>query len=263
MEMEINALLVDDEEQCVKTLQESIDWKALGIARNFGAYNALQAREIMEKEVISLILCDIEMPGESGLEFISSVREKADLDDENIECIILTCYPDYKFMRKAMQIRCSDYLIKPLDTEEMTEVLKKAIEKIKKKFQKDEKERAFFQDETKATLSDGQQNIIEQKVIPYIREHFSESLTVTEIAADAALNPQYMMRLFKKKTGISVLEFVTNCRMKMAKELLKNTDWNNEIVSDKLGYASSGYFIKLFKKTFGMTPREFRKASGI
>ena len=102
MEMEINALLVDDEEQCVKTLQESIDWKALGIeevlqaddgingleiARNFGAYNAVQAREIMEKEVISLILCDIEMPGESGLEFISSVREKADLDDENIECI--------------------------------------------------------------------------------------------------------------------------------------------------------------------------------
>lgn len=122
MEMEINALLVDDEEQCVKTLQESIEWKALGIDRTFGAYNAVQAREIMEKEVISLILCDIEMPGESGLEFISSVREKADLDDENIECIILTCYPDYKFMRKAMQIKCSDYLIKPLDTEEMTEV---------------------------------------------------------------------------------------------------------------------------------------------
>ena len=53
MEMEINALLVDDEEQCVKTLQESIDWKALGIARNFGAYNAVQAREIMEKNHFS------------------------------------------------------------------------------------------------------------------------------------------------------------------------------------------------------------------
>lgn len=49
----------------------------------------MQAREIMEKEVISLILCDIEMPGESGLEFISSVREKADLDDENIEALFL------------------------------------------------------------------------------------------------------------------------------------------------------------------------------
>ena len=98
MEMEIKALLVDDEEQCVKTLQDGIDWKVLGVAETFGAYNAVQAREIMKEEMISLILCDIEMPGESGLEFISSVREKADLNDENIECIILTCYPDYKFM---------------------------------------------------------------------------------------------------------------------------------------------------------------------
>lgn len=91
MEMEIKALLVDDEEQCVKTLQDGIDWKDLGVAETFGAYNAVQAREIMKEEMISLILCDIEMPGESGLEFISSVREKADLNDENIECIILTC----------------------------------------------------------------------------------------------------------------------------------------------------------------------------
>ena len=130
MEMEIKALLVDDEEQCVKTLQDGIDWKGLGVGETFGAYNAVQAREIMKEKTISLILCDIEMPGESGLEFISSVREKADLDDENIECIILTCYPDYKFMRKAMQIGCSDYLIKPLDTDEMTAVLEKAVEKI-------------------------------------------------------------------------------------------------------------------------------------
>ena len=144
--MEIKALLVDDEEQCVKTLREGIDWEKLGIQEVFGAYNAVQAREIMERETISLILCDIEMPGESGLEFISSVREKADLNDENVECIILTCYPDYKFMRKAMQIGCSDYLIKPLDGEEMMAVLEKAVEKIRKKFEKDEKEKKLFQE---------------------------------------------------------------------------------------------------------------------
>ena len=182
MEMEIKALLVDDEEQCVKTLQDGIDWKDLGVAETFGAYNAVQAREIMKEEMISLILCDIEMPGESGLEFISSVREKADLNDENIECIILTCYPDYKFMRKAMQIGCSDYLIKPLDTDEMTAVLEKAVEKIQKKFQKDEKEKKLFPDTMKTSFPEGQQNIIDGKVLPYIQEHFSETLTVTEIA---------------------------------------------------------------------------------
>ena len=50
MEMEIKALLVDDEEQCVKTLQDGIDWKVLGVAETFGAYNAVQAREIMKEE---------------------------------------------------------------------------------------------------------------------------------------------------------------------------------------------------------------------
>lgn len=261
--MEIKALLVDDEEQCVKTLREGIDWEKLGIQEVFGAYNAVQAREIMERETISLILCDIEMPGESGLEFISSVREKADLNDENVECIILTCYPDYKFMRKAMQIGCSDYLIKPLDGEEMMAVLEKAVEKIRKKFEKDEKEKKLFQEASKSPLPEMQQNIIDGKVIPYIKEHFAEPLTVAEIADHAALNAQYMMRLFKKKTGISVLEYVTDCRMEKAKEMLRGTDWNNEIVSEKLGYASSGYFIKLFKKTYGVTPREFRKVSNL
>ena len=127
----------------------------------------------------------------------------------------------------------------------------------------EEKEKKLFPDAMKTSFSEGQQNIIDGKVIPYIQEHFSETLTVTEIADYAALNAQYMMRLFKKRTGISVLEYVTNCRMEKAKELLRNTDWNNEIVSEKLGYASSGYFIKLFKKTFSMTPREFRKASDL
>ena len=42
--MEIKALLVDDEEQCVKTLQDGIDWKVLGVAETFGAYNAVQAQ---------------------------------------------------------------------------------------------------------------------------------------------------------------------------------------------------------------------------
>ena len=83
----------------------------------------------------------------------------------------------------------------------MTAVLEKAVEKIQKKFQKDEKEKKLFPDAMKTSFSEGQQNIIDGKVIPYIQEHFSETLTVTEIADYAALNAQYMMRLFKKRTA--------------------------------------------------------------
>lgn len=252
--MDIQALIVDDEEQCVRMLQEGIDWKALGVSAAHGALSAEEARGILKDTRISLILCDIEMPGESGLEFIQWVREDAGLNGANVECIILTCYPDYEFMRKAMQMGCSDYLIKPIDDAELDGVLKKAIDKIRKN-------EADLQAEEEVISDIEKEDIIDSKVIPYIKAHYTEPLTVTDIAGYAALNPQYLMRLFKRKTGASILDYVTVCRMERARELLKKTQWTNEIISEKVGYASANYFIKQFKKQFGVTPREYRKKS--
>ena len=169
-----------------------------------------------------------------------------------MECIILTCYPEYEYMRKAMQLGCSDYLIKPLDIDEVEIVIRKAILKL--------------QDINKELLEhnmDEPENgydIIDNTVIPYIKEHFTKMITVAEIADYAALNPQYLMRIFKKKTGDSVLEYVTRLRMELSKEMLIKTQWSNETISDKVGYASSNYYIKMFKRQYGVTPREFRKS---
>ncbi len=251
--MKIRALIVDDEEQSVKALMNGMDWTGVGVTDLYGTYSAGEARSILLQEEIELILCDIEMPGESGLELIQWVREQADLNGANIECIILTCYPDYKYMRKAMQIGCSDYLIKPVDTTELTLALRKTICKIR--------DRGVQNEETEdSLLKPVRENIIMTDVIPYIKEHFTEKITVAEIASDAALNMQYMMRLFKRTTGVSVLEYVTELRLERARELLDKTNWGNEIISEKIGYGSSNYFIKLFKKKYGLTPREYRKS---
>ena len=249
--MKIQALIIDDEIQSIKVLAEKVNWKLLGISGVFEALSASQARTILEQNQIQLILCDIEMPGESGLEFIQWLREESDLNGKLMECIILTCFPEYDYMRKAMQLGCSDYLIKPVDTEEVERVIRKAVLKL--------------QDISNAQLElstedvENGYDIIENSVIPYIKEHFTQMLTVSDIAGYAALNPQYMMRIFKRKTGDSVLEYVTRLRMELSKEMLAKTDWSNEIISEKVGYASSNYFIKLFKREYGMTPREFRK----
>ena len=80
-----------------------------------------------------------------------------------------------------------------------------------------------------------------------------------DIAAYAALNPQYTMRLFKKTTGMSILEYVTKERIEAAKSLLKNTVFNNDMIAEKVGYVSANYFIRQFKRNCGMTPREYRK----
>ena len=257
--MNIQALIVDDEPQSVKVLQEKIQWAKLGISKVFGVYSAVEARKILDHNRIQLVLCDIEMPGESGLEFIQWLRDQADLDGKYMECIILTCYPEYSYMRKAMQLGCSDYLIKPIELHEVEKVILKALGKLQESFRSINTS-AVNMDRSFTEENDTDHNVIENSVIPYINMHYSEMITVSDIADHACLNPQYMMRLFKKKTGESVLEYVTNLRLEKAKELLRKTSLNNEMISDSIGYASANYFIKLFKTRYGLTPREFRKS---
>lgn len=253
--MNINVLIVDDEENSVKTLQSEIKWSKYGIEHVLGAYSAQEARHILEQQTIHLLLCDIEMPGESGLEFIEWIREGTRLAGYNLECIILTCYPEYNFMRKAMQLGCSDYLIKPIEYSELYKVIEKAIGKIE-----ENQAEELRQDNIPDYLSESEkQDIIHTKVIPYIRENITNPFTITDLAKYAALNPQYMMRLFKKTTGKSIVEYVTIYKMERARELLKKSQWTNEIIAEKVGYVSSNYFIKLFKKQYGITPREYRK----
>ena len=262
----MQALIVDDEEQTVINLQRNVDWKAAEISRTFGALSAREARRILEAEEISLILCDIEMPGESGLDLIEWLREEADFNGRNYECIILTCYPDYRFMRRALQMGCRDYLLKPVDYSELGEAVKKAahaVEERKQKFLLAEPDKAEpapgAADYTDHRQAASGQQLIKSKVIPYLEEHFAEAIPVPDIAAYAALNPQYLMRVFKKETGLSILEYVTELRMKKAAEILRETDWNNELIAERCGYISTNYFIRLFKKHYGMTPGEYRR----
>ncbi len=257
--MEINVLIVDDEAFSVATLMEEIDWQSYGINQVYGAYSAQEARDIMLKENIQLAFCDIEMPGESGLELIEWVREGTRLQGIIMEFVILTCHPEYEFMRKAMQIGCSDYLLKPIDYKELDRVIKKAVEQL-------EKNRLEYTrlETVEEIVSEGEdkQDIVQKKILPYIHEHLTESFTVSDLAKEVALNPQYMMRLFKKSTGHSIVEYVTEAKMVLAKDLLTKTDWGNDMIAEKVGYISSSYFIKVFKRVFGMTPREFRKKLG-
>ena len=85
---------------------------------------------------------------------------------------------------------------------------------------------------------------------------------MSELAQNVSLNPQYMMRLFKKETNMSVLEYVTEQRILRAKELLLSTDSSIENIAVQLGYYNYTYFMKVFKRNMGMNPGQYRKQYG-
>ena len=76
------------------------------------------------------------------------------------------------------------------------------------------------------------------------------------------LNPIYFSNLFKRELGKSFTEYLTEYRMKKAKELLRMSNQNINEIADTLGYSDARYFSKAFKKEVGIKPTDYRKIYG-
>ena len=69
-------LIVDDQESVINGLLDGIDWSGLSVDQVLTASNALEAKNIFERESVDIVLCDIEMPVESGIDLFHWVRKK-------------------------------------------------------------------------------------------------------------------------------------------------------------------------------------------
>ena len=95
--------------------------------------------------------------------------------------------------------------------------------------------------------------------IRYIRLHLMENISVTEIADSVGMNAEYLTRLFKKKTGLSLKTYLTQEKMELAKRLLETTGLSITMISDHIGFYNYNNFIRSFKKYAGITPAEYRR----
>lgn len=98
------------------------------------------------------------------------------------------------------------------------------------------------------------------EIIKYIRERFSDKdLSIQSIANHAYLSQTYLCAYFKKTTGKTINEFITEVRIEKAKELLRDAHIKLYEITDTIGYTDVNYFSTIFKKHTGYTPSEFRE----
>ena len=119
----MNLLIVDDDTVETQVISSIIKKEQLGIERVFFAYRAAQAKKIVEEEEVGIILCDIEMPGENGLEFLDYLQEIR----HGASRIILTAYEEFEYATWAIRAGAMDYLLKPVEEGQLNKVLEKAV----------------------------------------------------------------------------------------------------------------------------------------
>lgn len=98
-----------------------------------------------------------------------------------------------------------------------------------------------------------------EQIIGYVKTHYSEELTLDEIANVVSLNPRYFCKFFKSQMGITLLEYINSIRLEHIYYDLSHTDYSVNELLEKHGFRNYKLFIKMFKKYYGQTPRQRRK----
>ena len=95
--------------------------------------------------------------------------------------------------------------------------------------------------------------------LSYITSHPAADLTLQTLAEKAGLSESYFSKKFKSETGVGLKEFITLTRLKEAEKELLATDHRIEEIASNNGFMSGNYFKDCFKKSYGVSPREYRK----
>lgn len=93
----------------------------------------------------------------------------------------------------------------------------------------------------------------------YIREHYRENLSLSDIVGAAGLSNAYGSSIFKKETGMTITNYLIQVRIEEAQRLIRETDLNISEIAYEVGYMDTRYFSKLFIKTVGIKPVDYRK----
>lgn len=119
----INVLAVDDSVYSIEGIKCAIDWSALGVSELFTAFNAEQAKKVMQQERIDILITDIEMPHGNGFDLLRWMREHG----YDPVVIILTSYGVFQYAKQAVEFECIDYLLKPVSPKDLQNAVQKGI----------------------------------------------------------------------------------------------------------------------------------------
>lgn len=119
----MNLLIVDDDLLALQAISSMVQRETLGIRQIFCACRVQEAKEFFQREVIDLLLCDIEMPLENGLELMEWLQE----NNFSVTMMVLTSHADFSYSTRAIRAGSIDYLLKPVTPQELHCALQKAI----------------------------------------------------------------------------------------------------------------------------------------
>lgn len=237
----LRVLLVDDEIMIREGFKKLFDWEAHECVVVGEAADGMEAITKIDEEQPDIVIMDINIPIINGLKVIQLSRVKY----PSMAFVIVSGYDDFSYCREAMRLQITDYILKTVNYEEFGS----CIDRLKISLYNNEvKEKPVVKKERVIT-----------GITKYMQEHLSEDVSLHILSEEFHLNSQYISQLFKNEIGVNFLTYLTNIRMEHAKKLLLSSSLSIAEVSEQSGYGDYRVFTKVFKKSEGITPSQYRR----
>ena len=107
----------------------------------------------------------------------------------------------------------------------------------------------------------GKQSDMQRELLAYIEDHYTEKITLQDLAARFHLSEKYVSRYFKEHFHLTFSDYVNHLRLSHAKKLLETTELSVTQVALDSGYPNVSYFIRTFKESYEYSPLKYRKAA--
>lgn len=198
----------------------------------------------------NIIIMDVLIPELDGLSTIEEIRKFL----PNSSIIVLSACSDFHYAQKAISLKVLEYLLKPIKPAAFKQVLCKILTSTSQTNESVEEFNEIKHVEPKVC----RQHFIEES-IKYIKEHFTEKLTLEMVSSKAFVNPKYFSHVFKKEVGVAFSEYVINLRVQHACCLLEKTNYPAYRISIECGFSDASYFNRVFCAQMNMTPQAYRK----
>ncbi|MCI7796534.1 MAG: response regulator [Lachnospiraceae bacterium] len=237
----LRVLLVDDEIMIREGFKRLFDWEAHDCEVVGEAADGMEALTKIDSLRPDIAIMDINIPIMNGLKVIQMSR----LRHPDTAFVIVSGYDDFSYCREALRLQITDYILKPVNYEEFGACI-------------DNLKIALFQRRTSRQDVPQEERTI-HGITRFMQEHLTEEISLSVLAEEFHLNPQYISQLFKSEIGVNFLAYLTNIRMERAKKLLLGTSLSIAEVSEQSGYGDYRVFTKVFKKSEGITPSQYRR----
>ena len=261
----IRLLIADDEKLEREALAELVQRR---FEREVVLEVAENGRKAADTAVLwgaDLILMDIEMPGMSGLDAARAVLAQR----PSCRVIFVTAYSRFQYAHEAVHLGACDYLLKPVDPDELEASVRRAMRQIETERKLEElaaaqpqQEQTETEEEAEDAPEEGENSqtaLVMAHVRRYLEDNYMFDLSLDSVGEILHISPAYLSAQFKKYQKMNFLDCLTELRINAAKELLADPFRSSAEVASMVGYEDASYFVK---KRTGMTPTQYRRQAG-